>query len=75
MVAYASQLGEKIAETRVSARSYLLTYLLTYLLKQLGEKIAETRVSGSEFVECPICGRSVAFALMNQHIDRGCPSS
>ena len=28
--------------------------------------------SGSRFVSCPVCNRSVAFSLINDHLDAGC---
>lgn len=31
--------------------------------------------SGSRFVNCPICGRSIAYPLINSHLDTACTAS
>ncbi len=30
---------------------------------------------GSRFVDCPICGKSIAFQLVNAHLDTACASA
>lgn len=33
------------------------------------------KTTGSRFAACPVCGASVAMALMSHHLDRSCPSA